>query len=264
MSNKNEFNLSRNIPKKIARQVRQRCGFGCVICGSGIYQYEHFNPPFMDCRHHSAEGITLLCGSHHDEKERGFLPLEKIEIANQSPFCKKQGFKNQLYLNEDCPRLFLGSNEFFGYKDVILIEEFSLLRIDPPEFENSPFRLSGHFFNENGEELLSIKQNEWRGNPDCWDATTEGGIITIKTRGEQVKTLVKISVNEQPKKILISELDMFYQGFKFIINNGIFQFVNPQGGGFQFQNSRALCNSPQKSFAIKAKRSGECQGFGCY
>lgn len=32
---------SRNIPLSIQRKVRQRCGFGCVICGMPLYEYEH-------------------------------------------------------------------------------------------------------------------------------------------------------------------------------------------------------------------------------
>lgn len=32
---------SRNIPLPIQREVRQRCGFGCVICGMPLYEYEH-------------------------------------------------------------------------------------------------------------------------------------------------------------------------------------------------------------------------------
>ncbi len=29
------------IPLPIQREVRQRCGFGCVICGLPLYDYDH-------------------------------------------------------------------------------------------------------------------------------------------------------------------------------------------------------------------------------
>ena len=32
---------SRNMPLPIQREVRQRCGFGCVVCGLPLYEYDH-------------------------------------------------------------------------------------------------------------------------------------------------------------------------------------------------------------------------------
>jgi hypothetical protein len=34
MKKNNKYGLKRTIPEKIKREVRQRCGFGCVRCGS--------------------------------------------------------------------------------------------------------------------------------------------------------------------------------------------------------------------------------------
>jgi hypothetical protein len=44
----NNHGLSRDIPDHVAREVRQRCGFGCVCCGSALYQYHHFDPLFRE------------------------------------------------------------------------------------------------------------------------------------------------------------------------------------------------------------------------
>lgn len=52
------------IPAKIKRLVRQRCGFGCVICGSPIYEYDHI-VNWSETHHHKAEELTLLCSKHH-------------------------------------------------------------------------------------------------------------------------------------------------------------------------------------------------------
>jgi len=42
----------RNIPLPIQREVRQRCGFGCVICGTLLYEYDHILT--------SAQGIAIV------------------------------------------------------------------------------------------------------------------------------------------------------------------------------------------------------------
>jgi hypothetical protein len=224
----NRFGLNRNIPQNIQREVRRRCGFGCIICGCAIYQYEHFDPPFVDCRKHTIEGITLLCGSHQDKKTRGFLPLEVIINANQKPVAKTKGFWDQFHLGSKYPSILLGSNELFNCHDIIMIDGNSILRIDSPEIKDSPFRLSGRFFNYEGDEYLTIKENEWQGNPACWDVTTKGGLITVKSTQHKPEILVEISVKDLPSRIVFSKLNMQYQGYKFYIDkDGIFKLVNP-------------------------------------
>jgi len=62
----NEINihgLSRTIPEGIKRQVRQECGFGCVVCGLAIATYEHIDPPFKTAKDHDPSKIAYLCGS---------------------------------------------------------------------------------------------------------------------------------------------------------------------------------------------------------
>src|SRR5436190_17564410 len=96
----NAHGLSRDIPEPIKRAVRQRCGFGCIICGSAVVQYHHFSPEYADATEHRAEGITLLCGRCHD-KVRQAGP-EEIERYNAAPFCKREGFAHDfLFASRD-------------------------------------------------------------------------------------------------------------------------------------------------------------------
>ncbi|MXF04188.1 hypothetical protein FQ041_25950, partial [Escherichia coli] len=73
MDNINKHGLSRRIPETIKRQIRQRCGFGCVICGFGFYDYEHFKPDFVDAKIHDPNGMTLLCSQRNQKRARGRL-----------------------------------------------------------------------------------------------------------------------------------------------------------------------------------------------
>jgi len=47
------------------RIVRQRCGFGCVICGLPIYQYDHMYGYTVETADDPTV-ITLLCARHHE------------------------------------------------------------------------------------------------------------------------------------------------------------------------------------------------------
>jgi 5-methylcytosine-specific restriction endonuclease McrA len=65
------------IPRKTKLRVRQRCGFGCVICGHPIYQIDHMVDHAV-VQEHKAANLTLLCPRHHDEKTKGLLPLAEL------------------------------------------------------------------------------------------------------------------------------------------------------------------------------------------
>lgn len=104
---------SRNIPEKIKREVRQRCGFGCVICGLPIYDYEHMKE-WAKVKEHIAEDITLLCPEHHREKTAGRLPVEIVKEANRTPYNHQHSHSKsmQLYYKGDSCIFMIGSNNF--------------------------------------------------------------------------------------------------------------------------------------------------------
>src|ERR1700756_833363 len=93
----NKDGLSRDIPADIRRVVRQRDGFGCVVCGLGIYEYDHFNPEFSEAKSHRPDGIILLCASCHAKKTKKVLSLETIAAAAANPRCKRVGFSREAF-----------------------------------------------------------------------------------------------------------------------------------------------------------------------
>jgi hypothetical protein len=93
----NKYGLTRDIPAGVKRAVRRACGFGCVICGHAIIQYEHFNPPFAEAKEHNPEGMALLCGGCHDRKTRGFLSVSTVAQARQNPRAFQRGYAHDLF-----------------------------------------------------------------------------------------------------------------------------------------------------------------------
>jgi hypothetical protein len=86
---------SRNIPLSIQHEVRRRCGYGCVICGIPLYEYEHMLG-WANVQRHVAEEITLLCDQHHRESTGGLLPIEAVREANSNPFNLRAGVSKTL------------------------------------------------------------------------------------------------------------------------------------------------------------------------
>ena len=102
-----------DIPLPMQRKVRQRCGFGCVICGLPLYEYDHIFG-WADTREHMAEEITLLCDKHHREKTSGLLPVEMVIEANSSPHNLRSGVSKPYDLHfsgSEC-EISIGGNRF--------------------------------------------------------------------------------------------------------------------------------------------------------
>jgi hypothetical protein len=93
--------------------VRQRCGFGCVICGLPLFEYEHMEG-WANVRQHIAEEITLLCDKHHKERTNGWLPLDEVKKANANPFNLHTGVSKpyDLHFSGQRPEVLIGSNRF--------------------------------------------------------------------------------------------------------------------------------------------------------
>ena len=91
MSDINKHGLSRNIPPSIKREIRVAAGFGCVMCGSIIYEYEHIEPTFKDAKEHGPHKMTLLCSLHHDKVSKKIISKKKIWEDKNNPTPKKTG-----------------------------------------------------------------------------------------------------------------------------------------------------------------------------
>jgi hypothetical protein len=95
----NKYRLDRYIPSNIRRQIRQNSGFGCVICGCAICEYEHVNPPFSSAREHDPDKMTFLCSNCHDKVTRKIWSKDKVVKAMKNPYSlinKQSRFKLDL------------------------------------------------------------------------------------------------------------------------------------------------------------------------
>src|SRR5262249_3030683 len=158
------------------REIRQRCGFGCVLCGLPLYEYEHMEG-WANVQRHVASEITLLCDHHHREKTNGLLPVAAVKEADRNPHNKRAGASHPLplhYSGTTCT-VVIGSNLFQRYGGpfvdgslfvAIAIDMTPLLMF---HFEKGQLLLTFQVFNERGERILWVDQNEFRYCPSSWD-----------------------------------------------------------------------------------------------
>jgi len=174
--------LSRRIPDDVKREVRQRCGFGCVRCGSLIFQYHHFDPPFNVATEHRASGITLLCGGCHDEATRGLLSPESVRKLNAEPFCLEESARHALDLAAPLyivagTMMFVGSGPLFTLGGRQLLE---LSAVDGRVLVNASF------VDDLGNSLLQIHENELLVRRGAWDAQFRGPRLIVNRAPREV------------------------------------------------------------------------------
>lgn len=188
----NVYGVSRNIPDKVKAVVRSECGFGCVICGRALCEYDHFAPEFANVKfEHDSDGLALLCLKHHNLKTRGIIESSTIHSARSNPRAKQVGF-----VRED---------EFFGVGDAMTVHigpvghlpqfgrsSIPLMMAGDPVIwfgasENEQLSLNTRFHYEDGTDLLAITNNELVVVPkEDIDILTPRSELIIKINGEVV------------------------------------------------------------------------------
>jgi hypothetical protein len=128
-----------DIPSPIKRAVRQKCGFGCVICGLAVYEYDHVIE-WSEVQQHTVKNLILLCSFHHTEKTTGRLPIETLTRAAERPRNKrvKESLAYRLFAHGKRTDIFLGSIRFsldfstnnFNIFEVIVIKNKVMISIE--------------------------------------------------------------------------------------------------------------------------------------
>ena len=226
---KNQFNLSRDIPADVKRQVRRACGFGCVLCGSSIVEYEHVDPEFNDAKEHDPRAIALLCPQCHAKVTRGFLSKQTVKEAILSPCSNRQGYSNEFFdIGKSQPTLVFAGVTLTNCPIPIEVRGAPLFEIKGSEESGAPFRLSGTFHNSRGFPSLEIVDNEWRAFDSNWDVEAVGGAIVVRDGPRHISLRL---VAEPPNGLRVEQLDMSINGIRFIGSPAEFKVQFPGGGG---------------------------------
>jgi hypothetical protein len=177
----NSHGLQRTPPEAVRRQLRQEAGFGCVVCGFAIGDYEHIDPEFKDATEHDPNRMAFLCMQCHGKVTRKFWSKEKIWKAKSNPHARKKGHAWEAFdVGESWPRVSIGSFHMTRCPNLITINGKTAFGISPPEEFGGPFRFNARFTDPDGNVLLFIKDNVWEANVINWDVEATGGRIKFK------------------------------------------------------------------------------------
>jgi hypothetical protein len=226
MGERNRHGLGRYVPRDVQREVRKRCGYGCVICGLGLYDYEHFDPDFKDAVRHDPAGMTLLCMQCNQKRARGTLSAETVARANQRPKCKEQGFASEMFdFGPEPVEVQFAGLTLRDCRVLIKVCGVELLSFKPPEAPHSPVRLSGRFADVTGATTLKIEDNVWSAGEDNWDVEIVGPRIIIRRGPGDIALAIR---TVPPHLLIVETLDMVFERYHLKGNAETFEF-SPDG-----------------------------------
>ncbi|WP_088260240.1 SEC-C metal-binding domain-containing protein [Fimbriiglobus ruber] len=207
----NKHGLTRAIPEHIKKQIRQDAGYGCVVCGDAIYEYEHIDPEFTEATSHESSRMTILCGRCHGSVTKKIWSKDKIWQAKMRPKCKEVGW-SQFELDL-CKKFVVefGSGFFINPIAILIIDGIQVLSIGPPESQKSPPTISAVFCDRDGKEVASIVRNEWRGAADAFDIECKGNKFKIRSEKRQIDLVITFI---PPRGVRIDSIDMLFRGVK--------------------------------------------------
>ena len=225
---RNQYGLSRDIPEPIKREVRRRCGYGCVICGVAIVEYEHVRPDFSKARGHDPDGIALLCPYCHSKKTRNFLSPRRVLEAMESPKAIENGFaSSDLESSTKHPYVVFAGMTLRNCRTPVEIRGFPLLRVEGSEVANSPILLSASFFDQRGRPSLFIRRNEWQVLAGAWDVEAVGGKVTVRSGPGQVALKLAFDPGEG---VIVERIQMYCGGYFIEGDQGQLVITNTSGG----------------------------------
>ena len=207
----NRQNLSRTIPEAVKREVRQRDGFGCVVCGSAFYQYDHLGTEFKDAEVHDPKKIILLCGGCHDRKTRGVLSTATLQMCAQSPCCKRKTFSwGALDIGSNHPEIVLGTLIAMNVRSLLTINGEDVFSIAPPLVSHGPFTVNASLYDKDGRQTIKIVRNEFQAVVSNWDVEIIGPRVTVRSGPGNFDLVIRM---EPPHRLVIERLDMVYKNF---------------------------------------------------
>jgi hypothetical protein len=230
----NIHNLPRDIPEHVKREVRRRNGFGCVLCGECMVDYEHVDPEYREAKEHNPDCITLLCPGCHAKVTRKIYAKARVKLAMRAPWCLREGFAwSDMDPGTEAPYLLLAGNRLVRCAIPVQVRDLPLFQVEAPEEAGGPYRFSAHFFDGSGRRNLSIYRNEWTAYTSSWDVKTAGGRLTIRSSPNDVSLQLKFDPGQG---VIVEKLDMWCYGYRFIGDKDSLKFVAPDGGEMTLTN----------------------------
>jgi hypothetical protein len=236
--NINKHGLKRSSLDAVTKQqIRQRCGFGCIVCGELPWDYAHIEPPFEDALRHDPACMALLCDRHHREFDATprLLSMERIRAAMLSPRNATSDPVWRSMLGPGQPTVQFGGQLLFGSEVRIECNGHVVFSVCSHPDPLVPWELSGRIYGASGERLVHFERNELHANHELADINFKASRLTVHSTTKDV--LLEIAFDADQGLIRVEHLQMRLGG-------GHFLLVGPGRAEVAGPNARVLLGTP--------------------
>lgn len=211
------------IPSSVAREVRQRCKFGCVICGNPIVDYEHMKG-WAHVKEHVAKDMTLLCKKHHGERTSGILPIDLVRKHDKNPYNTKRSNSSsqQLYYYGHSCAIEMGSNifkmdtpdrRFPSLLIPLIVDGNPIIGFN---MYNGRLSLNANLYDSNNNLILKIVDNILEFSLDSWDITFIKNKLSIRQGKGDIQLIISFIA---PNTVRIDRAKLSYNNVRVSVEN---------------------------------------------
>lgn len=207
---------------------------------------------------HVADEITLLCDNHHREKTNGLLPVATVRAANAKPYNQRGGSTPpySLRYSGDVARINIGSNIVTarpGHNEMsaVVIDDVSMIGF---RLEDGHYLLSARLFDDQGNAILQIIDNELIFSTQPWDIRFEGRRLRINSAARNVFADIQF---DPPGLFTVSRAWLTHNGVEILVLPEMLIIAN--NGGVFIGNT---FNNLQVALSIGGTHSLGASGVG--
>ncbi|MCR2811540.1 HNH endonuclease [Microbacterium sp. zg.Y1084] len=207
----------RNIPAPIKRQVRQRCGFGCVICGDYPYQYHHMIPYAVDPAH-KEENLTLLCDKHHKKVTNRLLTDATVSAHNADPYNQHRDVTNPdpLDFSGAVATISMGSCEFIAERRDFVAFSVDAQPIIGFHYVDDRYMLCADLRDEQNVPLITIVDNELTHTTKAFDVERIANRLILRDRPRRVSIELEF---DAPSRVTVTRGQFWMNGVRVWIDD---------------------------------------------
>ncbi len=225
----------REIPSEIRLAVRRRDGFGCVVCGCPIFEYEHF-VEYSKIGQHAFDNIYLACDNHHRKKgklySRGLIEKARLNPRNRSgprSAIEQLGFYGDQYtLTMGKGKLSITGRERAA---ALVVDGTTLLGFR--RLEEGVLLLDLLLKDQAGATLLSIVESEVRINTqDNWDVDWSP-TSTLRIRQSHHEVSIRVVFDADRNSVHIQSARLYHAGRLVDVKPSAMHIDGNQIGAFQ-------------------------------
>lgn len=187
----------KSIPAAVAREIRQRQGFGCQKCGCPVLEYHHIKE-WSEEQHYDPDWMMGLCPNCHSEVGK-WDQDSQLALKNSDPKNIVEGLPNGLLQAANRNMDFvIGSNRYIETPTILEVAGEELIGFRRGEYDR--IGLNFQLYDPFGNRVLTVNDGSIELRSDlAWDFIFRSNYLKLLSEPRNI--IAEIDFRQQPGTI---------------------------------------------------------------